>query len=130
MAILNLKFNRKMVMSIEDYGDIFKSVLNLDVSFTIIQYSLTEQGVIMRISVPDDKLRDVMESLKTHNIRIMNSTISVNDDLCVHCGECISLCNADALHFDKELKRCFDEKKCIGCKICVDACPRKALSFD
>ncbi len=102
MAILDLRFNRKTKTSIEDYGTIISSVLNLKVPFTIVQYALSEQGIIMRISVPDEKLKEVMKILKENNIEIHNATIEINEDLCVNCGACISLCNTEALYFDED----------------------------
>lgn len=130
MAIIDLNFDRKTVISVEDYGKIIADVLQLKVSFTIVHYMLTEHGVVMRISVPDEKLKEVRDILHTHKIKTRNSTITINEDLCVSCGACVSLCNSEAIYFDKEYKRCFDPQKCVGCKLCVDTCPRRAISFE
>lgn len=130
MAIIDLAFGRQQVLSIEDYGQVIGAILNLKIPFTIVQYSLTESGIILRINVPDEKLKEVLGVLKQNDIEIRNSTVTVNEDLCVHCGHCISLCNTGALYYLDDCKRGFDSSKCVGCKICLDACPRKAISYD
>jgi NAD-dependent dihydropyrimidine dehydrogenase PreA subunit len=130
MAILDLKFNRKTTLAIEDMGTLVSSVLGLKVPFTIVQYMLAEHGVVMRISVPDEKLKEIMKVLRENKIQIRNAAISVNNELCIDCGACISLCNTQALYFDKDFKRSFDQKKCVGCKLCIDACPRHAIYFE
>ena len=130
MAILDLKFNRKTTLAVEDMGALVSSVLGLKVPFTIVQYMLAEHGVVMQISVPDEKLKEIMTVLRENKIQIRNATISVDKELCVDCGGCISLCNTQALYFDKNFTRCFDQKKCVGCKLCIDACPRQAIYFE
>jgi Pyruvate/2-oxoacid:ferredoxin oxidoreductase delta subunit len=70
----------------------------------------------------------IKESLKKFNI-ILNKKgrVFVDDDKCVDCGACISLCPTDALCFDEEnrLKLYYD--RCIGCLLCLNSCPRFAI---
>ncbi len=129
MAILNLVFDRKMVLTMEDYGEFISNILKLDIPFTIVQYSLTEHGVVSKINVPDEKVSDVMQVLDKNEIRVEHSTISINEDYCIDCLACVSLCNTGALYFDNAFKRQFDESKCVGCQLCVDGCPRNIITY-
>ena len=130
MAILDLIFSRKAVQSVEDYADIVNRLLSMNITFTVMKFSGTEQGVEMRISIPDEKLKESLEILnKTEGIKIRRSTIEVDEDKCVDCGLCVSLCNTGALHFDKDYRRQYDKSKCVACLLCIDACPRGALTY-
>ncbi len=130
MSILDLIFDKKAVLTIEDYGKFIGSVLDLDINFTVVHYSLTEHGVRLRVSIPDEKFKEFISILRKNNIKYDRSTIRINEDACVHCGQCISLCSTGALYYDEEGKRKFDEGKCVGCKLCVDGCPRDAIDFE
>jgi ferredoxin len=130
MAILDLLFSRQSTVTVEDYDRLIKSVLSLNIAFSIVQYSLTERGVVLRISVPDEKVHEVRKILKENDIRVSNSIITINEDLCVHCGACISLCASGALFYEKDMRRGYNAQKCVGCKFCIDACPRKAIFME
>ena len=130
MTILDLKFDRKASITMEDYANFIGSVLDLNVNFTVVNYSLTEHGLRLRVSVPDEKINEYLEILKKNGIDYDRTSIRINEDLCVHCGACISLCSTGALFFNEERLRQFDEDKCVGCKLCVDACPRNAIEYE
>ena len=53
--------------------------------------------------------------------------IHIDDEKCIDCGACISLCPTDALSLDKEERLMFYYEKCIGCLLCLDSCPRFAI---
>jgi NAD-dependent dihydropyrimidine dehydrogenase PreA subunit len=130
MAILDLNMSHKATITVEDYGQLIQSVLSLKIPFTIVQYTLTERGVVLRISVPDEKTSEVRKTLRENGIQVSNSIITINEDRCNHCGACISLCASQALFFELDNRRGFDPQKCVGCKFCVDACPRKAIFME
>lgn len=130
MVILDLIFSRKAVQSVGDYADIINKLLNMDIVFTVMKFSGTEQGIEMRISVPDEKVKDSIDILsKTDGIIIRRSVIEADEEKCVDCGLCISVCNTGALYFDKDYRRQYDKSKCVACLLCIDACPRRALSY-
>ncbi len=57
------------------------------------------------------------------------SLIEKDDQRCIDCGACVSLCPMDALGFDPDHSVTLDPGKCSGvtCGLCIDACPRRAL---
>ena len=46
--------------------------------------------------------------------------IAYNEELCVRCGRCTSLCDASVIKDDKHI---FDRTKCNFCGACIDICP-------
>lgn len=129
MAILDLTFPRGEFQDVEDYETIINRILALDVKFTILKFNLSEDGIDVKIEVPDGKLASVKLALEKNSIKIKRQVIDIEEELCVDCGACIALCNTGALFFDEDFKRQFAENKCVGCKLCVDACPRNCISF-
>lgn len=129
MAILDLTFPRSEFQDVEDYGMIINKILELDVKFTILKFHLAENGIDVKLEVPDDKIASVKLALEKNSIKIKRQIIDIEEDLCIDCGACIGLCNTGALYFDAELKRQFVENKCVGCKLCINACPRHCITF-
>ncbi|MHA1250622.1 MAG: ATP-binding protein [Candidatus Helarchaeota archaeon] len=115
MVLITLNVSPSAMGNIEDYAKLIRRVLDLDISFNIIQFSTSP------------KSKPLITALKEYNIIIeKKEPININDQ-CIHCGQCISLCSTGALYYDEEYKVCYDPEKCIGCLLCVDSCPREAI---
>jgi len=52
-----------------------------------------------------------------------------DEEKCIHCGLCISICPVEVFRFNEEKKVVADTKHCIHCGVCVNVCPAKALSL-
>lgn len=50
---------------------------------------------------------------------------TVDEDLCVACGDCLEGCQFNALHLDTVMT--VDALRCVGCGVCVPLCPEEAL---
>lgn len=56
------------------------------------------------------------------------AVVAVNDEACVGCRQCVSVCPADTLSMDSG-RAVVDESACVGCFKCVEACaPFNAIS--
>jgi ferredoxin len=53
--------------------------------------------------------------------------ISVDWDVCDHCGICTKICNFSAFAYDAYKKVTFDIDKCFGCTICTANCPLNCI---
>ena len=51
---------------------------------------------------------------------------NVSQGRCVGCGECVKVCDADAITMINN-KAVIDVSKCIECGQCIDACPYDAI---
>ncbi|MGD9580034.1 MAG: NIL domain-containing protein [Vampirovibrionia bacterium] len=57
--------------------------------------------------------------------------IKRDDEKCIHCTACTSLCPSKALYVEKETMQVkFDHEKCIACEVCISACSYKAITLD
>jgi electron transport complex protein RnfB len=54
--------------------------------------------------------------------------VTVEEDDCMGCGECVERCQMEALALDGDLVT-RDALRCIGCGLCVSTCPTGALSM-
>lgn len=52
--------------------------------------------------------------------------LEVNERLCLGCGECVRVCNGDAIVI-MDNKAVIDPSKCIECGKCVKVCPYDAI---
>jgi ferredoxin/predicted transcriptional regulator len=52
----------------------------------------------------------------------------VDNENCTGCGECVDLCQLEALQLSDDIVR-VNEKYCIGCGVCVSTCPTQCISL-
>ncbi|MFX1307580.1 MAG: 4Fe-4S binding protein [Promethearchaeota archaeon] len=128
MTIINVLLPFGVIRDISDYSKFIKEVLKYDISLNILKFSTSTDGLNLLIDIPEDKIKVITESLKKNNIIInKKGRVIIDDEKCIDCGACISLCPTDALHFDKVERLEFCYEKCIGCLLCLDSCPRFAI---
>jgi len=53
----------------------------------------------------------------------------VNNNKCLACGGCISICPKDAITMITS-KAIVNKKECISCEICINACPIGAIMWE
>jgi ferredoxin len=57
------------------------------------------------------------------------SDICLDQDRCVVCGLCTSVCRPGALVLDDQARLVFDKDECVYCEACVVTCPRRAITL-
>jgi len=127
LGILDIVFSRNEFKSLADYERIINQILKLNIPFSILKFNLTESGIEVKIDIPTEKIPEATKALISENIKVKKRVINIDKELCVNCGQCISLCNTGSLSFDKDFSLNFNEEKCVGCLLCIDACPVKAI---
>ena len=117
-----------IIRDIDDYSRIINEILKYNITFNILKFTTGSSGVNLLLDVPEDKIKMITDAL-TQNKVVVNKKgrVIVDDDKCIDCGACLSLCPTDALYFDESLRLKFSYEKCIGCLICLDSCPRRAI---
>ena len=85
----------------------------------------------MIVEVEDEKLTEVEKSFKKLGVEVveLGEGVVKDEEKCIHCGLCISICPVEVFRFNEEKKVVADTKHCIHCGVCVNVCPAKALSL-
>jgi ferredoxin len=105
-----------------------------DLTFNILQASIgprSEGRMTIELLGSEDSYRKGIDYLKDQGIKIEPAAqkISRDEDSCVHCGLCTSLCPTQALHLDPETRVVlFDPEACTACGQCTRICPVKAMN--
>ena len=56
---------------------------------------------------------------------------SINDDICVHCGKCVTICDESEHSALAMINNHIEvnHDKCVGCSLCSHVCPKSAISM-
>jgi NAD-dependent dihydropyrimidine dehydrogenase PreA subunit len=111
----------------------------------IISESIVETGVLLNIMVANidstygELIADVDESrfdrikvaleCRGAIVSILDRPIYRDEEECIECGACISVCPMNVYSFDQAWNLLVDEKKCIQCGVCIKMCPHGALKL-
>jgi len=83
----------------------------------------------LKLKFLKDFKQDALTYLDKRDLKTVteNQRFIIDEDKCINCGACVSLCPTNALYLDKTDKLAFSCEKCIGCLLCLDSCPRLAI---
>jgi len=81
------------------------------------------------IDVPDESCELVRRRLEElgASVRILEDQIELNEQECVDCGACISICPQEVFSFGDDWKLRVDARRCVLCGRCIEICPHHAL---
>ncbi|QSZ66044.1 4Fe-4S dicluster domain-containing protein [Methanofollis aquaemaris] len=84
------------------------------------------------IDVPDESARLISEKMRALGaaVEVLEHAVMHDDDECVDCGACVSVCPQEVFSFDEEWKLTLDQSRCVLCGRCVQACPHGALTVE
>jgi NAD-dependent dihydropyrimidine dehydrogenase PreA subunit len=107
-----------------------KIILDLTVPLNILNANVTPQGGELLVDVASKDVQRVTKAFIKRGVNVVvQKGIAVDEEKCINCGACYSLCPVDAISFQKSYSVVFDEEKCISCGLCVDTCPTRAISL-
>lgn len=111
----------------------------------IIAESILETGVLLNVSqahfdrsqgeivadVMEEHYEKVYKALSSRGARVtrLDSPIEWNEDECVECSACISVCPTKVFSLEEDYSLRVDKAKCIQCETCVEMCPQRALTL-
>ena len=107
--------------------DVVINILNADVSHG------KEGKLLIEMSGSKSRIDKALMYLESRHIMItpVVKTIQFNQDFCIHCGACSSVCYSGALMINgKSRKIEFFPEKCIACELCIKACPLLLFELD
>jgi ferredoxin len=107
-----------------------------DLSFNILKADISprhEGTLTLEITGREENYRKGLSYLKENGIKLTPASQKVtrDEDACMHCGLCTSLCRTKALCVDLDSRRVvFDVEKCSACGMCTRVCPVRAMVVD
>ncbi|HVN23613.1 MAG TPA: NIL domain-containing protein [Syntrophorhabdales bacterium] len=125
-----LRFKRNTI----DKPIVFRLAKDYNLVFNILRANISpkaESMMVMELEGNEDDFNRGMAYLRDSNIGIepIEQDINRDEERCVHCGLCTSVCASEALNIDREtMKVSFDYEKCVACELCVRVCPVKAMN--
>lgn len=129
MTRILLRFPEKIV----NQPIISRVVLEYSIPINILAAHVDSHGGVVLIETAQNDTKRAVKAFREKGVIVaFPKLIEVDEEKCVHCGACRSLCPVDAISVDPEDAAVkFDAEKCIGsvCGLCVDACPVRAINL-
>jgi len=106
-------------------------IKNYDVTFNILKANITPKGGKMLIEISGSEAKEGIEYMEKEGIQLnpIKKVVKKDEEKCMDCGECISLCPVNAIKMDDDWTVELDNQKCIGCGFCTTSCPTKAIKI-
>lgn len=108
-----------------------KTTLETGALINILRATVGSRRGEILIEVEDEKAKEVEDVLKSEGVDVVEllGAVRKDDELCVHCGACVSICPTEAIIINSSRKIIVEDEKCVHCGACVKVCPTKALSL-
>ena len=126
MVRVILRFSKEIV----DRPITSQVILEKGIPVNILSAHINQQGGEILADIPSAQAEEAIVAFRERGVKVdVRKLIEKDEEGCIDCGACVSLCPVDAIRFKGDLSVALDEEKCMGvtCGLCVDACPRKAI---
>lgn len=60
----------------------------------------------------------------------MGWTVTVDQDKCTGCGECVDVCPVEVYELQDGKSTPVHEEECLGCESCVEVCEANAITVE
>ena len=108
-------------------------ILRTGVPINILQAKINDKKgeLVVSISSEEQMSKQIIHMFQSNGIQVepLEGTLTIDYDICISCGACVSPCPTKALRFQSDWTIEFNEELCILCGICTKACPVKAISL-
>jgi len=105
-------------------------ILSEKVEMNILSAQVDELGGEILIEFSPENTSKIVGAFRRRGVEVrVDKFIEVDEEKCVHCGACYSLCPVDAIQIKEDFSIVFDEGQCVRCEACLDACPMAAISL-
>ena len=110
-----------------------KTILKTGIVFNVLKAEVgpVKSEMIGEVAGSEKEHEAFVKELKNAGVKVdeVESVIVLDEDACVNCLYCVSLCPTGALFKGKDGKLETDFSKCVLCKNCVLNCPVKAFKL-
>lgn len=109
-----------------------QTILDEGVAMNILSARVNaKQGEIL-MDVPAKEVDKIVKAFQRKGVKVLTpKQIQINNELCIECGACISLCPVKVINIESDNTVNFNVEKCLGrtCGLCIDACPMNAIDL-
>jgi ferredoxin len=113
---------------------IYRLARDFDVIFNVLEAKILpklEGRLILELRGTDESIEKSIKYLTDEGVQVQTLTNRIirDDERCVHCGACTSVCRVDALSINRTTMEVnFDQEICVACGLCKIACPVGAMT--
>jgi ferredoxin len=86
--------------------------------------------LVLELKGDEEQIKEGLNFVKQIGVKVelLDQEVLWNEEKCIDCGACVSICPTGALALDKvTYKLKLNYEKCIVCGNCVEACPLGAI---
>ena len=126
---ITLRFQRSSI----DKPIVYRLAKDFDLVYNILRANVSpraESMMVLEVEGSEGEFEKGIAYLQGIGVGIepIDQDISKDEERCVHCGLCTSVCASQALDIERETMRVrFDYEKCVACELCVKVCPVRAM---
>ncbi len=108
-------------------------VKEFDLKVNILRASINynmKGSLLVELEGASDNFAKAIKYLETTGVEadFVHPVINIDDEKCVHCGLCTSVCSTRALSLDNETAMLsFEQERCVGCNLCINVCTTQAI---
>ncbi len=105
-------------------------IIQYKTPINILSARITPLGGEMLAELDPKNADKIIREFRKRGVVVdVSSFIEKDDDQCIDCGACVSVCPSAALYHADDYSIKLDPDKCNGvtCGLCLDSCPRRAL---
>jgi ferredoxin len=105
-------------------------ILEQKIPLNIMSAFVNQQGGEILIDVDSEYAERLAKAFRNKGVTVdVPKVIEKDENKCISCGACVSLCPLNALKYGPNKAVELNEAVCNGitCSLCVDACPVRAI---
>ncbi len=106
---------------------------NIDVNILNADISYGREGkLVVELEAEEKAIENGLEYTRSIGVKCspVIKELQFNEDKCINCGSCISVCFYGALKMNQESWELeFGPEQCVVCGLCVKACPLQLFSI-
>jgi ferredoxin len=113
---------------------IYRLARDFDIVFNVLEAKILpklEGRLILELRGTEEAINRSIDYLTVEGVQVQTLADKIirDDERCVHCGACTSVCRVDALSINRTTMEVnFDHEMCVACGLCKIACPVDAMS--
>ncbi len=113
---------------------IYRLARDFDIIFNVLEAKILpklEGRIILELHGTESSIEKSIDYLTSEGVQVQTLVDKIirDNERCVHCGACTSVCRVDALSINRTTMEVdFDHDRCVACGMCKIACPVSAMS--